>query len=94
MTITGHWRGHTIEYMPEENHWMYANNGKPVPDNPHRTCKKCGIRAETADDPDPCLGLLPGVRNACCGHGDPSHSYIQFENGAVVRGFNIVEPRR
>jgi hypothetical protein len=28
------------------------------------------------DGPDACLGLLPAVRNACCGHGDPNEAYV------------------
>lgn len=53
------------------------------------TCKHCDLVAtETigynAGDQavDPCLGILPGVRNACCGHGGKHQRnlpYIQFE---------------
>ena len=28
------------------------------------------------DGPDACLGLLPGVAAACCGHGDPERAYV------------------
>jgi len=31
-------------------------------------------------DPDPCLGVLPGVWVACCGHGDPSAAYYTPED--------------
>ena len=31
---------------------------------------------------DPCLGVLPGVAFACCGHG--GNGYIAFENGTTV----------
>jgi hypothetical protein len=36
---------------------------------------------------DPCLGVLPGVLYACCGHGDKpfKSGYIAFENGVTVR---------
>ena len=27
-------------------------------------------------EPDACIGRLPGVRGACCGHGDPDEAYI------------------
>lgn len=33
--------------------------------------------------PDPCLGVLPGVLAACCGHGK-KQGYIYFENGVTV----------
>lgn len=32
-----------------------------------RTCDYCGLPC--GDGPDPCLGELPGVISACCGHG-------------------------
>lgn len=48
---------------------------------PTRTCTKCGelcVRGE----PDPCLGYLPGVAHACCGHGEPTKvAYVAFDNG-------------
>lgn len=38
------------------------------------------------DGHDPCLGELPGVKYACCGHGGSGQSrgYIYFENGVCV----------
>ena len=50
------------------------------------TCPKCGmIRGE--DKVDPCLGMLPGVIFACCGHGNNGYcgGYIYFENGVIIR---------
>jgi hypothetical protein len=44
--------------------------------------------------PDPCLGLLPGVTDACCGHGDRSRAFVAFENGVLIRGFDWVEHHR
>jgi hypothetical protein len=29
-------------------------------------------------NPDPCIGYLPGVYNACCGHGNPAEAYLTF----------------
>lgn len=58
-----------------------------------RPCKKCGIIFEGSNsgDPDPCLGNLPGVSNACCGHGVPEDAYINFTNGVMIRGFTREE---
>lgn len=28
--------------------------------------------------PDACIGMLEGVREACCGHGDTSRAYVTF----------------
>jgi hypothetical protein len=41
--------------------------------------------------PDPCLGVLPGVSYACCGHGVAEKTYIAFENGVVIRAFDRIE---
>jgi hypothetical protein len=54
-------------------------------------CPACRRVYEPGVEPDPCLGQLPGVRGACCGHGDPAGAYIGFESGTVIRGFTKVE---
>lgn len=80
------WRGHPI-YRSMEGVWYYAD-GVPVSEDPNRTCGYCN-RPSDSEGHDPCLRGLPGVTNACCGHGAKSESYIQFENGTTVRGFTI-----
>lgn len=51
-------------------------------------CPECQL-PRGADRCDPCLGKLPGVLFACCGHGGKtkvnSEGYIFFENGTTVR---------
>lgn len=39
-------------------------------------CEKCGEHLD-GDGPDPCLGMLPNVLFACCGHGRKG-AYIAF----------------
>lgn len=41
-------------------------------------CRECGQLALPGPGQgiDPCLGLLPGVSNACCGHGDVEKAYV------------------
>lgn len=51
-----------------------------------KVCNRCN-RPPTPEGFDACLGRLPGVKNACCGHGDPTCGYVQFENGVIIRGF-------
>ena len=34
---------------------------------------------------DPCIASLPGVRNACCGHGT-GLPYVEFLDGTTLRG--------
>jgi len=36
--------------------------------------------------PDPCMGMLPGVVGACCGHGF-NQGYIGFEDGTFIYGY-------
>ena len=79
------WRGWQICYDEHEELWYYEDTGQAVKDNPQRTCGFCQM--EQTNDHDPCIANLPGVQNACCGHGDRESSYIQFEDGRIVRGF-------
>jgi hypothetical protein len=55
------------------------------------TCQACGWVRRRLDEPDGCLGTLPGFWAACCGHGDPSGAYVAFENGVALRGFTRIE---
>lgn len=66
--------------------WTYDDTGTPIPED--RECPNC--HQHGADGCDPCLGRLPGVFAACCGHG-VEEGYISFENGITVRGRFEVE---
>jgi hypothetical protein len=68
--------GHKIIYI---NEWIYDDTREPTVGNP-RPCGKCG-KERTPEGHDACLGTIPGVVNACCGHGDDKAAYIEFENG-------------
>jgi hypothetical protein len=81
-------RGHEIYLKGGE--FFYKDNDEPTVNNSRPNCGKCG-GVFTEEDFDPCLGKLPGVMNACCGHGEPRTSYIMFENGTIVRGFDRIE---
>jgi len=73
-------RGHRIECI--NNEWIYSDT-KEATLNKTRNCKKCG-KPETKNGHDDCLGKLPGVKNACCGHGC-EEGYVQFNNGVIIR---------
>ena len=47
-------------------------------------CPVCKLFPDDDDGHDPCIRNLPGVKNACCGHG--GEGYAEFENGVVLRG--------
>jgi len=82
MTTKSKLRGHDIECINGE--WIYCDNKKPTAGNyQDRPCGFCG-RHSTEDGHDDCLGTLPGVMNACCGHGDIRDVYVQFLDGFSV----------
>jgi len=64
---------------------VYADTRQPVAENPHRECGRCG-RPPTAEGHDAYLGTLPGVMNACCGHGQANEAYVQREDGSSYSG--------
>ena len=43
------------------------------------TCGHCGLN-RTEQGHDGCIGTLKGVMNACCGHGQDSAAYVQFDH--------------
>lgn len=68
---------------------VWRDNGKPVPiaGGKERPCTFCGLTADRrdgVDGADPCLGILPRVESACCGHG-VHEGWIRFENGPTLR---------
>lgn len=75
--------GYPIYYSPEG--WKYEDNDKLI-HTEKRPCKKCGCKMPEYG-PDPCLGNLPGVDNACCGHGKQDQAYIRFSNGTIIKEF-------
>ena len=68
----GYFRGHPVVCLAGEDRERYADDLTPTVDEEgksvERPCVQCG-RLAAPDGPDPCLGMLPGVRAACCGHG-------------------------
>ena len=77
------WRGHQIQVKGRT--WRYVDTGRPVADDPNRACGWCGHR-NTSEGHDHCLGTLPGVINACCGHGIECEANIVFDDGSRVSG--------
>src|SRR5919197_5686205 len=68
----GYFRGHPVVCLAGEACERYADDLTSTVDEAgesvERPCVQCGLLA-APDGPDPCLGTLPGVRAACCGHG-------------------------
>ncbi len=77
-------RGHPIYW--DGTIFRYWDNHKPVKDTwLDRPCGHCGLE-NTKEGHDGCLGNLPGVQNACCGHGGARIAYVQHDNGESVHG--------
>jgi hypothetical protein len=90
MASKGYFRGHPLVWI--NNKRVYKDNGKEIPANGGeiRPCAKCGALFPLGEgEVDPCLGVLPGVDNACCGHGIRSEAYVRFTNGVVLKEFII-----
>ncbi len=77
-------RGHQIYYDGEE--WRFEDTNELTVDGyQRRPCARCK-KPVTKEGHDPCLGTIPNVMNACCGHGDDTEGYIQHMDGSIIRG--------
>ena len=82
MVARGYDHGYPIEYDDTKKQWVYSDTREVVKNNP-RLCKRCRESA-APEGYDTCLGRLPGVKAACCGHGVEGEGYILFENGKRI----------
>ena len=87
MTARSRHRGHRIEW--EGHKWVFTDYGYPAMRlyGKERPCTRCD---NISRGPDFCLGRMPSVRQACCGHGHPEDAYFTFHNGVEVRGEEAV----
>lgn len=81
------YRGHRI--LKVSNTWVYFDTGQPVADNPNRRCGHCGL-PNTPEGHDGCLGTLPGVWGACCGHGQPGEAFILYPDRRIVEDYEAL----
>ena len=82
-------RGHAIEIDADGQTWIYSDTLTAVAKDPDRACGRCN--APNRDDGhDACLGVLPGVANACCGHGCQADAYVQFADGLRLGGDDAI----
>jgi len=80
VTARSHYRGCAIYFDEAMQLWRYEDSDSPVRDHwKDRTCGKCG-EPFTEKGHDPCIANLPGIQNACCGHGRDEEAYVQFED--------------
>lgn len=84
-------RGHRMYFDESVQEWRYIDNQTLVKDHWHlRPCDHCGEH-NTPEGHDACLRTLPGVMNACCGHGVITEAYVQFSKDVVIRGQDAVD---
>lgn len=84
-------RGYKIETLggtTDMSQWVWSDTKKSVLDNP-RPCRFCGreplpIESKTGWGVDACIGVLPNVLAACCGHGDRSRATLLTETYAYT----------
>jgi hypothetical protein len=83
-------RGHKVTWDATARTWRYADGEAVTPYTQlDRACTKCGL-PPTPEGHDACIANLPGVRNACCGHGHTEDAYVSFDNGHVRRGAQAI----
>ena len=79
---TSYINGNLVWYDGPAGFYRYASDDEPVDYNDLRPCPKCGKKPLDTGE-DACLGHLPGVAAACCGHG--GEGYVWFKNGITIR---------
>jgi len=84
------YRGHDIEYIYENDNWIFSDTKTSVSENKNIKCGNCG-KPQTSEDHDDCIGSLKNVLNACCGHGNSNEAYIQFSDKSEIRGIDAVK---
>jgi len=78
MSAFAYLRGHLVAAdHPAE--WRYVDTDEAVK-APGRPCVRCGRLPVAEVGADACLGVLPGVKGACCGHG-VAQPYVLFSDG-------------
>ena len=82
-------RGHNIEFV-NDHQWVYSDTKEPTMNNwQDRPCGRCG-KHFTKEGYDACLSTLPGIMNACCGHGNNSEAYVQFLDEFSIHGEDAI----
>jgi hypothetical protein len=81
-------RGHEIIFV--NGLWKYKDTNELVYKNKDRSCGYCG-EGNSEKGHDSCIKNLPGVENACCGHGRVEGAYLVLEGGKRFEGKEAVE---
>jgi hypothetical protein len=77
-------RGHPVHFDWDRNCFMDCRTEKIVDINKLQ-CPACEL-FPTAEGHDACLGTIPGIIAACCGHGYRSECYVKPQHGQILTG--------
>lgn len=89
MTQRSKLRGNNIEYNNIKKEWVFTDTQEStIETHKSRPCGNCNQHfiKDGHEEYDYCIGRLPGLMNACCGHGNTSESYVQFMDGFGIHG--------
>ncbi len=76
-------RGYPIHHA--DGCWRFVDTGEPTHETwKDRPCGVCGLH-DTPEGHDGCLGTIPGMMNACCGHGIADQAFAQPTAPEAVR---------
>lgn len=85
--VSSRWRGNEMYCVGDK--WFYSSDNLLVSMDKDRKCEYCR-KDNTIEGHDACLGTLPGLMNACCGHGNVSEAFVQFLDGFCVRELDAI----
>lgn len=87
MTVTGTIYGHAVVWDDGQQRYLWADTHEPAHrwGGEPRPCPQCGV-VPTTEGHDACLGHIPGVYSACCGHG--------VEDGVILWEATLGSPLR
>jgi hypothetical protein len=82
----GEFNGNPVVTIAEDGFdiWRYADNLEKIDFYHPRCCPYCKQKP-TAEGHDACLGTLPNVKFACCGHHSSNgHPYVIFNDDTII----------
>jgi hypothetical protein len=54
-------------------------------------CEECPPDSPWADNHDPCIGHIDGIKGVCCGHGNDRMAYVAYTDGRDFRRQAAIE---
>lgn len=88
----GRAHGHDI-ITDKDGVTRYCDDLSEVTADNLRPCPRCNLNPTDFGGHDPCMAALPGVRNACCGHGK-DEAFVEFEDGRMILGKFTIGARK